>query len=160
MDIEIQEQQTAEYSQRWFDFKDGAKILIASANKPAFKRSLELNNLQSEQEMAGFKPITDESASKAQFAFHRSAAHLILGWSGLNVKGKPFEYTHQNAELLCTSSSTTHELVLFVLEKAKTLETERETAIEDEVGKSSSTTSKETSGGRLKKPKPSTKSSE
>lgn len=160
MKIEIKPKEVAEYSQKWFDFKDGAKLLIADADKPSFNRYLELNGIQAERELHGLQDITDESAMKSQLAFNRAVAHLILGFTGIeDPEGKPIEYTPQTAELLCTSTEASLDLVVFCLNKAKQLRDEKNKTVAEEVGKSLSTLNKETSAGRPKKPKKSTKSS-
>ena len=159
MQIEIQEQEVAEYSQKWFDFKDGVKLRIADTRKPAFNRALELNNIQAEQELQGMKQVTDDSAVKSGLAFNRSVSHLITGWSGIETKAKqPFDYSAKNAELLCTSTKDSNEIVIFTITKASELQREAMQTVEDEVGKSSSTTTKEISSGQRKKQKTSTKS--
>lgn len=156
--IEIEEAKI-EFKSEWFDFKDGVKLLIASADKPSFNRALELNGIQAEQELNGYKEITDESAIKAKLGFNRSVAHLLLGWSGLIGKDKkPIEYSHQTSELICTSSKQSFDIIVFVLAKAKELRDQKNVVIEEEVGKSSSTTSKEASSGVKKKQPKSTRS--
>lgn len=158
--IEIEEQKSIEYVQEWFDFKDGVKLLIASIDKPSFQRSLELNGIQAEQELAGIKTVTDEGAVKAKLGFNRAVSHLLLGWVGLVGRDKkPIEYSTQNAELICTSSKQSLEIIVFIMEKAKVIHDSKTEEIVDEVGKSSSTTNKETSNGAKKKPQKSTKSS-
>lgn len=157
MKIEIQKQEVAEYSQEWFDFKEGVKLRIADTRKPAFNRALELNNIQAEQELQGVKQVTDDSAVKSSLAFNRSVSHLITGWSGIETKDNPFEYSPENAELLCTSTKNSNEIVLFAITKASELQRKAMQTVEDEVGKSLSTTSKETSSGRQKKQKTSTR---
>lgn len=160
MKVEIKPKEVAEYSQKWFDFKDGAKLLIADADKPSFNRYLELNGMQAERELHGMQDITDESAMKSQLAFNRAVAHLILGFTGIeDTEGKPIEYSPQTAELLCTSTKSSLDIVIFCLNKAKQLRDEKNKTVAEEVGKSLNTTSKETSVGRPKKPKKSTKSS-
>lgn len=160
MKIEIKPKEVAEYSQKWFDFKDGAKLLIADRGKPSFNRALELNGMQAERELLGLKRITDESAIESKLAFNRAVAYLILDWEGIEDKeGQPFECNHQNAELLCTNADTSLELVAFCLEKAYQLYEEKNQVVTNEVGKSLNTTSNETSVGRPKKQKKSTKSS-
>ena len=85
---------------------------------------------------------------------------MILGFTNVeDENGKLLEYSPQTAELLCTSTEESLELVVFCLNKAKQLRDEKYKTVAEEVGKSSSTTSKETSVGRPKKPKKSTKSS-
>lgn len=159
--IEITPQEVAEYNQRWFDFKDGVKLLIADIDKPSFNRALELNGMQADRELLGIQEITDESALKSQLSFNRAVSHLILGWIGMVDKDeKPFEYTAKNAELLCTSTKVSHEIVIFTLNKAKELQLEKHKVVNDEVGKSLSTTSNVTSSGSTKRRKKSTKSSE
>lgn len=144
MKIEIKEQPKADFSQSWYDFKPGVKLLIASANKPSFRRALELNNMQAEQELNGIKSITDESAMKSQSDFARAASHLLLGWTGLeNSDGTPFEYNQKNAELLCSASEQALEIIVFVLDKSNLLKVEREKEKADLVGKSSNTTNEE-----------------
>ncbi|MFW2077379.1 hypothetical protein ACG94X_06550 [Acinetobacter sp. ULE_I010] len=150
MKIEIQQQEVAEFSQEWFDFKDGVKLRIADTRKPAFNRALELNNIQAEQELQGMKQVTDDSAVKSSLAFNRSVSHLITGWNGIETKDNPFEYSPKNAELLCTSTKYSNEIVVFAITKASELKRIAMKAVEDEVGKSLSTMSKETSSGRQK----------
>jgi DNA replication protein DnaD len=70
-----------------------------------------------------------------------------------------FHYSVQNAELICTSSKQSLEIIVFIMEKAKVIHDSKTEEIADEVGKSSSTTNKETSNGAKKKPQKSTKSS-
>lgn len=90
--IEIKEQPKAEYSQKWFDYKDDVKLLIASSGKPSFNRTLELNNLQAEQELRGYREVTDETAQQSGLGFNRAVSHLLLGWTGIEVeKDKPLE---------------------------------------------------------------------
>lgn len=157
--IEIEEEKI-EFKSEWFDFKDGVKLLIASIDKPSFQRSLELNGIQAEQELAGIKAVTDEGAVKAKLGFNRAVSHLLLGWVGLVGKDKkPIEYSAQNAELICTSSKQSLEIIVFIMEKAKVIHDFQKEEIVEEVGKSSSTTNKETSNGAKKKPQKSTKSS-
>lgn len=162
MEIEIEPKEVAEYTQRWFEFKDGAKLLIADADKPSFNRALELNNIQIDRELYGIKSITDESALESRLAFNRAVSHLILGWSGFEDKKtkQPIEYSQQNAELLCTSTKASLELVLFCLNKSKELRVEKNKTADEEVGKSLSTIDKETSNGHQKRQKKSTRSSE
>ena len=160
MKFEIKPQEVAEYNQNWFDFKDGAKFLIADADKPSFNRALELNGMQADRELLGLREITDESALASQLAFNRAVSHLITGWQGVeDSEGKQLEYSPKNAELLCSSSNESLALVVFCLNKAKQLQTDKHKTVEDEVGKSSSTTSNETSSGNTKRRKKSIKSS-
>lgn len=150
--IEIKEQPKAEYSQKWFEYKDDVKLLIASSGKPSFNRSLELNNLQAEQELRGYREVTDETAQQSGLGFNRAVAHLLLGWTGIEVEqGKPLEYTQKNAELICTSSTESNPIVSFIVAKAFELEKERASEVEDAVGKPLSTTSTETTSGTKKK---------
>ncbi|WP_314341094.1 hypothetical protein [Acinetobacter guillouiae] len=158
--IEIEEQKSIEYVQEWFDFKDGVKLLIASIDKPSFQRSLELNGIQAEQELTGIKAVTDEGAVKAKLGFNRAVSHLLLGWVGLISKDKkPIEYSPLNAELICTSSKQSLEIIVFIMDKAQEIRNSKADEIVNEVGKSSSTTNKETSNGAKKKPQKSIKSS-
>ncbi len=150
--IEIKEQPKAEYSQKWFEYKDDVKLLIASSGKPSFNRSLELNNLQAEQELRGYREVTDETAQQSGLGFNRAVSHLLLGWTGIEVEqGKPLEYTQKNAELICTSSTESNPIVSFIVAKAFQLEKERASEVEDAVGKPLSTTSTETTSGTKKK---------
>lgn len=150
--IEIKEQPKAEYSQKWFDYKDGVKLLIASSGKPSFNRTLELNNLQAEQELRGYREVTDETAQQSGLGFNRAVSHLLLGWTGIEVeKDKPLEYTQKNAELICTSSTESNPIVSFIVAKAFQLEKERASEVEDAVGKPLSTTNTETTSGIKKK---------
>lgn len=150
--IEIKEQPKAEYSQKWFDYKDDVKLLIASSGKPSFNRTLELNNLQAEQELRGYREVTDETAQQSGLGFNRAVAHLLLGWTGIEVeKDKPLEYTQKNAELICTSSTESNPIVSFIVAKAFQLEKERASEVEDAVGKPLSTTNTETTSGIKKK---------
>ncbi|WOE32748.1 MULTISPECIES: hypothetical protein [unclassified Acinetobacter] len=160
MKIEIKKREVAEYAQRWFDFEDGAKLLIADKGRPAFNRALELNGMQAERELRGFQPITDESALASNLAFNRAVAYLILDWEGIEKDGQPFEYNHQNAELLCTSTEQSLDLINFCLSKAYLLHDEKNKTVADEVGKSSNTTNSEVSDGHQKKPKKFTKNLE
>lgn len=150
--IEIKEQPKAEYGQKWFDYKEGVKLLIASSGKPSFNRTLELNNLQAEQELRGYREVTDETAQQSSLGFNRAVSHLLLGWVGIDAeKGKPLEYTQKNAELLCTSTIESNAIVSFIVAKAFELEKERASEVEDAVGKPLSTTSTETTSGTKKK---------
>ena len=150
--IEIKEQPKAEYSQKWFDYKDDVKLLIASSGKPSFNRTLELNNLQAEQELRGYREVTDETAQQSGLGFNRAVSHLLLGWTGIEVEqGKPLEYTQKNAELICTSSTESNPIVSFIVAKAFQLEKERASEVEDAVGKPLSTTNTETTSGIKKK---------
>ncbi|MCU4413258.1 hypothetical protein LSO58_07130 [Acinetobacter ursingii] len=150
--IEIKEQPKAEYSQKWFDYKDDVKLLIASSGKPSFNRTLELNNLQAEQELRGYREVTDETAQQSGLGFNRAVSHLLLGWTGIEVeKDKPLEYTQKNAELICTSSTESNPIVSFIVAKAFQLEKERASEVEDAVGKPLSTTNTETTSGIKKK---------
>lgn len=150
--IEIKEQPKAEFSQKWFEYKDDVKLLIASSGKPSFNRSLELNNLQAEQELRGYREVTDETAQQSGLGFNRAVSHLLLGWTGIEVEqGKPLEYTQKNAELICTSSTESNPIVSFIVAKAFQLEKERANEVEDAVGKPLSTTSTETTSGTKKK---------
>lgn len=142
--IKVEEQPKAEFSQAWFDYKDGVRILVASANKPSFNRALELNNMLAEQELQGVKTITDSTAESSKLAFNRAISLLILGWVGLDIEvNKPFEYSAKNAEILCTQTQESLELASFVIGKAFELEKERQVILAEEVGKSSSTSSTE-----------------
>ena len=150
--IEIKEQPKAEYSQKWFDYKDDVKLLIASSGKPSFNRTLELNNLQAEQELRGYREVTDETAQQSGLGFNRAVSHLLLGWTGIELEqGKPLEYTQKNAELICTSSTESNPIVSFIVAKAFQLEKERASEVEDAVGKPLSTTSTEITNGTKKK---------
>ena len=150
--IEIKEQPKAEYSQKWFDYKDDVKLLIASSGKPSFNRTLELNNLQAEQELRGYREVTDETSQQSGLGFNRAVSHLLLGWTGIEVeKDKPLEYTQKNAELICTSSTESNPIVSFIVAKAFQLEKERASEVEDAVGKPLSTTNTETTSGIKKK---------
>ncbi|WP_151833141.1 hypothetical protein [Acinetobacter ursingii] len=150
--IEIKEQPKAEFGQKWFDYKDGVKLLIASSGKPSFNRTLELNNLQAEQELRGYREVTDETAQQSSLGFNRAASHLLLGWTGIEVEvGKPLEFTQKNAELICTSSTESNPIVSFIVAKAFQLEKERASEVEDAVGKPLSTTNTETTSGIKKK---------
>ena len=138
--IKVEEHPKAVFSQAWFDYKDGVRILVASSNKPSFNRLLELNNIQAEQEMRGIKQVDDESAELTSLAFNRAVSRLILGWTGIDAEeNKPFEYSIKNAELLCTSTPIAHEVVSFVVDQAFKLSKDREAILAEEVGKSSST---------------------
>ncbi|WP_119025876.1 hypothetical protein [Acinetobacter soli] len=150
--IEIKEQPKAEFGQKWFEYKDDVKLLIASSGKPSFNRTLELNNLQAEQELRGYREVTDETAQQSGLGFNRAVSHLLLGWTGIEVEqGKPLEYTQKNAELICTSSTESNPIVSFIVAKAFELEKERAIEVEDAVGKPLSTTSTETTSGTKKK---------
>lgn len=142
--IKIKEQQKAEFTQEWFDYKDGVRFLITSANRPSFNRLLELNNIQAEQEMRGIKRVDDETAEFAGLAFNRASSRLIAGWTGIDAKeNEPLEYSAENAELLCTSTEQAHDIVSFVTSKAFELNKKRYATIAEEVGKSSTSTSTE-----------------
>ena len=150
--IEIKEQPKAGFGQKWFEYKDDVKLLIASSGKPSFNRSLELNNLQAEQELRGYREVTDETAQQSGLGFNRAVSHLLLGWTGIEVEqGKPLEYTQKNAELICTSSTESNPIVSFIVAKAFELEKERASEVEDAVGKPLSTTTTETTSGTKKK---------
>ncbi|MGR2670805.1 hypothetical protein ACUXVT_05955 [Acinetobacter soli] len=150
--IEIKEQPKAEYGQKWFDYKEEVKLLIASSGKPSFNRTLELNNLQAEQELRGYREVTDETAQQSGLGFNRAVSHLLLGWTGIEVEqGKPLEYNQKNAELICTSSTESNALVSFIFSKALELNKERDAEVKDAVGKPLSTTNTETTSGIKKK---------
>ena len=160
MKIEIKPKEVAEYTQKWFDFEDGAKLLIADADKPSFNRALELNGMQAQRELQGFQAITDESALASNLAFNRAVAYLILDWEGMiNTNGQPFEYSQKNAELLCTSTDISLEITNFCLNKAYLLLSDKNKTVVDEVGKSLNTSNKEISAGHPKRQRKSTKSS-
>lgn len=150
--IEIKEQPKAKFGQKWFDYKDDVKLLIASSGKPSFNRRLELNNLQAEQELRGYREVTDETAQQSGLGFNRAVSHLLLGWTGIEVEqGKSLEYTQKNAELICTSSTESNQIVSFIVAKAFQLEEERASEAEDAVGKPLNITSTETTSGTKKK---------
>lgn len=142
--IKIEQPPKAEFLQVWFDYKDGVRLLIASSNKPSFNRALELNNMQAEQELQGMKLVTDDTAEGAKLAFNRAISHLLLGWTGIDSEpNKPFEYNAKNAEILCTQTQESLGIATFVINKAFDLEKERQVSLAEEVGKSSSTLSTE-----------------
>lgn len=142
MIINIEEQKPTEFAKQWFEYKTGVKFLIAELGRPAFGRSLELNNIQIEQEMAGAKEITDDSALASQGAFMRSVGFLILDWTGLETaEGVPFKYSKENAVLLCTQSQEALAIVNFVMTHAKELKEGKQLEREGEVGKSLNTMS-------------------
>ncbi|WEV48097.1 hypothetical protein OZX61_07310 [Acinetobacter sp. ESL0695] len=142
--IKIEQPPKAEFSQVWCDYKDGVRLLIASSNKPSFNRALELNNMQAEQELQGAKAITDDTAEGSKLAFNRAISHLLLGWTGIDAEpNKPFEYSAKNAEILCTQTQESLEIATFVINKAFELEKDYTTTLAEEVGKSSDSTSKE-----------------
>lgn len=156
--IEIKEQAKAEFSQQWFDYKEDIKLLIASSGKPSFNRTLELNNIQAEQELRGYREVTDETAEQSTLGFNRAVAHLLVGWQNIESEpNKPLEYSQKNAELLCTSSSESNNLVSFIIGKAFQLEKDRKKEVEDVVGKPLNTTSTEITSGTKKKRQRSTK---
>ena len=160
MKITLKEQPKGEYKQAWFTYKNGVKLLIADANKPSFQRALELDGRQSEQELAGIKQITDESALKSRTSFPRAVSHLILGWQGLELvdeKSNALEYSEKNAELLCTAAEESIELVVFVLQKADELLKWRIEEREEILGKSFNSTNTKPYVGIKKKRQRSTK---
>ena len=137
MIINLEKPKSAEYAKEWVEYKPGVKFLIADLGRPAFGRSLELNNIQIEQEMMGVKEITDDSSLTAQSAFLRSVAFLILDWTGLDTtENMPFKYSKENAVLLCTQSQESLAIVNFVMTHAKRLKEGVQAEREEEVGKS------------------------
>lgn len=142
--IKIEQPPKAEFSQVWVDYKDGVRLLIASSNKPSFNRALELNNMLAEQELQGVKLVTDDTAEGAKLAFNRAISHLLLGWTGIDAEpNKPFEYSAKNAEILCTQTQESLAISTFVINQAFDLEKDRTATLAEEVGKSSTSTSNE-----------------
>ncbi|WP_269915503.1 hypothetical protein [Acinetobacter sp. HY1485] len=142
MIVNIEKPKSAEYAKEWVEYKPGVKFLIAELRRPAFGRSLELNNIQVEQEIMGVKEITDDSSLVAQKAFLRSVSFLILDWTGLDMADNtPFKYSKENAVLLCTQSQESLVIVNFVMMHAKRLKEGVQAEREEEVGKSLDITS-------------------
>ncbi|ENV34555.1 hypothetical protein [Acinetobacter gerneri] len=159
MKIEIEEQESAKIPSKLVEYKDGAKFLIAGIEKPSFKHAMELRGTQVNQEIGGWRAVTDESASEFALSYHKAVSHLILNWQGIEDKdGGLFEYSKQNAELLCTSTKHSIEIVVWVIDQAQKIQTEADSKKAEILGKSSDSTNTEAKSGTPKKPRKSTKS--
>lgn len=158
MKIKIEEQEQVKIPTKLCGYKDGAKFLIAGIDKPSFKHMMELRGTRIEQEIKGIRDITDESSKEIAQSFSKAVSHLILNWEGLeNEKGEIFEYSKQKAELICTSTKESFELILWVLDEAQKIQDEANKEKSEILGKSSTSTSTKQPSGTSKKPRRSTK---
>ncbi len=120
MKIKIEEQEQTKIPSKLIEYKDGAKFLIAGIDKPSFKHCMELRGTRIEQEIQGVRDITDESSREIAQSFSKAVSHLVLNWQGLeDEEGNIFEYSKQNAELLCTSTNESSSLLCGSLQKLK-----------------------------------------
>ncbi|SPL69147.1 hypothetical protein [Acinetobacter stercoris] len=158
MKIKIEESEQAKIPSQLIKYKDGAKFLIAGIDKPSFRHCMELRGTRIEQEIQGVRDITDETSLNVAQSFGKAVSHLILNWEGIeNEKGEIFEYSKQNAELLCTSTKESIELIVWVLTEAQKIQDEANQEKAEILGKSSSSISTKTKDTVQKKPKRSTK---
>ncbi|MFW1765918.1 hypothetical protein ACG9X2_10710 [Acinetobacter bereziniae] len=159
MKIKIEEQEQTKIPSKLIDYKDGAKFMIAGIDKPSFKHCMELRGTRIEQEIQGVRDITDESSREIAQSFSKAVSHLVLNWQGLeDEEGNIFEYSKQNAELLCTSTNESIELIVWILAEAQKIQVEANEEKAETLGKSSSSTSTKQRNGTSKKQEKSIKS--
>lgn len=72
-------------------FED-ATFTIASVNSPAYKKALKKARKQNER---AFRKEDDEALTP--ILVEAMAEHILLGWEGCNMNGKPFPYSKENA---------------------------------------------------------------
>lgn len=159
MKIKINPKEETKVPSKLVEYKEGVKFLIAGINKPSFQHLLELRGTQVNQEIGGWRPVTDESATEFALSHNKAASHLILNWQGIynEETGEIFEYSKENAELLCTSSEESIPLTAWILDEARKIQTEADNLKIDTLGKSLDSTN----GSDLEanqKPKNTTKS--
>ncbi|EPF71616.1 hypothetical protein [Acinetobacter rudis] len=147
MKIQIEEKKPIDVPSEWCPF-DGAKFLIAGTSKPAFGRKMEIFSAKINQELNGYREITDESAQLTPLDYNKAFADLILDWEGvIDADGKPIKYSADMAEQLCTMAidpetkqGLSMALVLFVSEQAELIQASAGKAKEELLGKSLSAT--------------------
>lgn len=140
MQIEIKEHEQTKIPSKLVPYKDGASFLIAGINKPSFKHCMELRGTRIEQEIQGVRNITDESSHEVAQSFSKAVSHLILDWEGIKDKDGIFKYSRQNAELLCTSTNESIELIVWILAEAQKIQDEADTEKAEILGKLLSST--------------------
>lgn len=101
----------------WEDFGDGLKVLIARLGNPNYIRKFR------EVSKPFRKAIKRETfpEEKAEKIFIETMAHtIVLGWEGLEIDGKPVEYSVANAIQILTDYPDFKEQIN---EVASTMET-------------------------------------
>lgn len=147
MKIQIEEKKPIDVPSEWCPF-DGAKFLIAGTSKPAFSRKIEIFSAKINQELNGYREITDESAQLTPLDYNKAFADLILDWEGIvDAEGKPIKYSADMAEQLCTMAvdpetkqGLSMALVLFVAEQSDRIQKAADKAKDELLGKSLSAT--------------------
>lgn len=147
MKIQIEEKKPIDVPSEWCSF-EGAKFLIAGTSKPAFSRKMDIFGAKINQEMNGYREITDESAWLTPLDYNKAFADLILDWEGVvDADGKPVKYSTDMAEQLCTMAvdpetkkGLSVALVVFVTEQAERIQALADKAKEELLGKSLSAT--------------------
>jgi len=158
MKIQIEEKKPIDVPSEWCPF-EGAKFLIAGTNKPAFSRKMEIFSAKINQELNGYREITDESAQLTPLDYNKAFADLILDWEGVvDPDGKPVKYSTDMAEQLCTmavdpvtKTGLSMALVLFVAEQSDRIQKSANQTKDEVLGKSPHSTSIKRRNGRPRK---------
>lgn len=137
LSIQIQPEKKVEVISEWREYKNGAKFLVASVDRPAFQRAMELKNITIERQLVGVESISDNTPSNVVLFNKAAGRHLLLDWTGIDDgKGMPIPYSAETAEQLCTSSSESLELVNWIITQAQAIEKAHIAEKDDLVGKS------------------------
>lgn len=145
MKITINKKEETKVPSKLVEYKDGVKLLIAGIDKPSYRHLMELRGTQINQEIGGWRQVTDESAEEFALLYNKAVSNLILNWQGIynNESGEIFEYSKENAELLCTSTEESLPLIVWVLGEAKKIQDEADKLKAETLGKSLSSTNGE-----------------
>lgn len=93
--MELSKKVVTEMEQRgkWFDY-DGARLLVASTNSTAYQERL--NELQRPHLRAMRKGRFSNKLAR-KLAIEAMADTILLGWEGVELNGKPLEYSREAA---------------------------------------------------------------
>lgn len=161
LDIQLLEHDNKVIS-AWRDFKDKqgnvlASFLIAGIQRPSFQKGIDLLNARIERELQGLIPVNDDSKLRRELLLINAAENLILDWKGIELEGKEFKYSAENAITLLTKTKLGVELWLWIDAEAKQIQESAFKQVDDLAGKSSSSMSTVAANTKVTKRKPSMK---
>lgn len=90
--------ETLEVEGRWFDLSKTARVKVARAGNPNYIKALRKKLDENRIDLDSQGDEANELAEKVMVDV--TADTILLGWEGLQFRGKPIDYSPQNSRLL------------------------------------------------------------
>ncbi|EOQ73474.1 hypothetical protein [Acinetobacter lactucae] len=137
----------------WVDFPSGGKFKVNGIMQPEFQRALEIFNQETAAEAADLNLISNDRIENRNDKFaYAVGVFLVNDWKGIELSdGTLLEYTRENVEKIFCKSAQKTQLIDFVIQEATRIQTESLKAANALLGKSSASTSGQSSAQKKKR---------